>query len=190
MSDFHSKEEGHVPLDNQLLALQGTGEVTDVTPFEEPRYSLDLGGPDMFPDDPLFWSDLYLWPWWRDEAPALPAHRHKRIARREGFYPRVNVFESTDAFLVQVRLPGVLPEEVEAHLENGVLTVRGVKHRDEHKGEYHHWERATGRFVRRVRLPAAVDPESVEASCGGGILTLKVVKAREAKGRRVPVTTG
>src|ERR671917_1426111 len=51
--------------------------------------------------------------------------------------PAMDVAEKADAYLINVELPGVEPNQVEINFEQNVLTVRGTKPRSfDSEGEY------------------------------------------------------
>ncbi len=76
-------------------------------------------------------------------------------ARRPAWKPPVDVFETPSALWVVVALPGVPADRIEAHVESGVLVVRG--HRPApaplRRARVHRLEIPQGDFERRVELP-------------------------------------
>ena len=69
------------------------------------------------------------------------------------------------------------------------LTLSGEKRSagDVAPERLHRVERAAGRFVRTIDLPAEVDADRVEAQYRNGLLTLTLPRAETAKPRRVTV---
>jgi HSP20 family protein len=104
-------------------------------------------------------------------------------------YPRMNVAEGEDSYLVEALAPGVDPAKLEVTIKEDVLTVSGEKKAPEGVGSdaFHRSERAAGRFVRSLELPGEVDVEKVKASYVDGILTLTLPKAERAKARRIEI---
>jgi len=109
-----------------------------------------------------------------------------------GFTPAADLYESNEAFVLEMELPGFTHDDVEVTIEQGVLTIRGVRRaRAEESGEtYHLRERASGRFSRSFALPSSVNADEVEASFEEGILTVDLPKASEAKPRKIEVNVG
>jgi len=146
--------------------------------------------PVMCMDPELMWQ----WdPWFLVDTPApagmVREPKRPRFPRWAGFHPPVNIYESPNAFLLQFKLPGVLPENMDLTVdENQTVILTGVRPREEIKGTYHHWERPHGRFVRRVRLPVALNGDKVQALYRDGILSVNLAKVPEAHSRRIKVT--
>jgi len=101
----------------------------------------------------------------------------------------LDVYETDDAFVVSASLPGIKAEELDVHVEDGVLTVRGETKREEkvENARYHWQERWFGQFERSIRLPSHVDAGKVEATLKDGVLTVHVPKAEEVKPKKVAV---
>lgn len=70
--------------------------------------------------------------------------------------PPVDLIETRDAVLATVALPGVAPERVEVHINNGQLIVSGMRPLPQHMQgvRLHRLELPYGRFERRIPLPA------------------------------------
>ena len=108
----------------------------------------------------------------------LTRHRH---------YPPINVYWSTDAYGLEMEVPGVEPQDLELTVKGNVVTVTGLKKAEGREGSFHRRERPAGRFSRSVRLPAKLDPSKVEAHYQDGVLVVRLVKAPEAQARRIAV---
>jgi len=104
-------------------------------------------------------------------------------------YPRVNVAEVGDDYVVEALAPGVSPETLEVSVKENVLTISGEKRAPEGvKPEaYHRSERSAGRFVRAVELPAELAQDKVKAAYTDGILRVTLPKAEQVKPRRIDV---
>ncbi len=118
-----------------------------------------------------------------------------RVARSPQLWvPAMDVAEKTDAYLINVELPGVEPNQVEINFEQNVLTIRGTKPSsfDANNGEYRVYtaERVSGEFERAVRLPDFVDAERIEASYSHGLLRILVPKAQAAQPRKIEIKAG
>lgn len=103
--------------------------------------------------------------------------------------PAVDVVESENDLSFTVDLPGLKQEDIDVHLENGTLTIKGQRkfEQEEKKKGYHRIERSYGSFSRAFSLPDTVDTEKVNASYKDGVLSVKVAKREAAKPRSVKV---
>jgi HSP20 family protein len=103
--------------------------------------------------------------------------------------PRVDVEEHKDKFVLYVDVPGVDPASIEVTLDDGVLTLAGVREaRAEPKDlESRRSERATGRFERRFTLPDTADAENVSATGKLGVLEVVIPKRALAQARKIAV---
>lgn len=105
------------------------------------------------------------------------------------FLPAMDVRETEEAFVAEVEMPGLKPEEIEVKVEEGVLHVAAErKHeKDEKVKGVHRTERYFGRMERHLALPATAAGEKLEAEYRNGVLTLTIPKKPEAKPRSVSV---
>ena len=108
---------------------------------------------------------------------------------RVGVYPLVNISEDQDNIYVRAELPGVKAQDLEIHLKDKSLVIRGERKiaGAEKEVNFHRRERESGFFRRVVTLPGPVDANKVEAQCRDGILTIKLAKPEEVKPRQIHV---
>lgn len=110
-------------------------------------------------------------------------------SRSDGGFPYLNVYANQDGITVTAELPGVSDDDLDITVHRDTLTIRGERPQtagDEVKG-FHRRERRTGRFVRTMALPFAVDPEQVQASMQNGVLRLTLNRPESDKPRRIQV---
>ena len=102
--------------------------------------------------------------------------------------------ETEDAFIVDVAVPGVRPEDLDITVQDNVLTINAETRQEQQTGEqqanYHRVERRYGRFSRTLSLPAQVNADQVRATLENGILHLEIPKAEEGRPRKITVNTG
>lgn len=103
--------------------------------------------------------------------------------------PPVDICETTDAYLLQVELPGLTREDIEITLENNVLKLSGERKfdQDAQKQTYHRLERLYGAFSRSFTLPLQVAADRVEATFKDGVLAVTVPKAEQARPRKINI---
>lgn len=103
--------------------------------------------------------------------------------------PALQLVENEREFLLTVELPGMRREDVELHVDNGVLTVSGEKKLEweKERGRTHVHERECGAFARSYVLPKSVDAEAINADYHRGVVTIRLPKAAQAKGRHIEI---
>ncbi len=103
--------------------------------------------------------------------------------------PRVNVRETTDEIEISADLPGVRKEDLEIHVEQNLLVIRGNRkdEPEDRSGTWHRVEKIYGQFERAFNLPSGLRREAIKAALRDGILTLTIPKAEEAKPRQIDV---
>ena len=106
--------------------------------------------------------------------------------------PAVDLVEDGDHYVLRADLPGVSEKDVSVEVHDNVLTISGErKSEHEQRGEgFRRVERASGRFLRSLRLPEGVDPEAVKASFDKGVLAVSIPKPEQSKPRRVAISVG
>lgn len=103
--------------------------------------------------------------------------------------PSVDIEEYGNKFVLTADVPGVDPAAIEVSLENGMLTLSGVREPSVLKDgvESRRSERVTGRFHRRFNLPDTVDAEAVQAQGKHGVLEITIPKRAATQPRRITV---
>lgn len=103
----------------------------------------------------------------------------------------VDVYETEDALVAELAVPGFAKDEIEIALEGGVLTVRGEhkaqSERTDDNRRYYLQEVSRQSFVRSFTLPVEVDTQQVRAELDNGLLKIWLPKAAQAKPRRIAV---
>lgn len=103
-------------------------------------------------------------------------------------FPMMNVSADENNVVVEALAPGLDVENIKVSALKDQLTISGEKKNLETKDEkYHRSERSTGKFVRTIELPTAINPDAVEASYTNGILKITMPKAEEAKPRQISI---
>ena len=103
--------------------------------------------------------------------------------------PSVDIKEEDSRFLLIADIPGVDPNDIEVHMENGILTIKGERESEkktEREG-YKRIEREHGVFYRRFTMPEGVDPDGIEANSKNGVLTVTIPKKEAAQPRKITV---
>ena len=106
-----------------------------------------------------------------------------------GWKPPADLYETAQAVVLAIELPGLAREEIEIHAEESRIGIRGERASGQVPCEqYHRVERGHGRFARNFVLPEPIEVESVTADLREGLLTVTIPKAGGRGARRVDVT--
>ena len=103
--------------------------------------------------------------------------------------PAVDIKEEVDRFVITADVPGVDPKDIEVHMENGILTIKGARlteSKEEREG-YKRVERVRGSFYRRFSLPDTANAEAISAKSQHGVLEVVIPKQQKLQPRRIQV---
>ena len=105
--------------------------------------------------------------------------------------PAVDIKEEDDGFLIVADIPGVDPKDIEVHMEDGMLTIKGEKEAEkkEEREGYKRVERTSGSFYRRFSLPDTADPEKITANSNHGVLEVRIGKQEKVQPRKIAVNS-
>jgi len=101
----------------------------------------------------------------------------------------VDVYEDEKSIRLKMEVPGIEEKDIDIHLENNLLTVRGERKMESETKEenYHRIERSYGSFSRSFTLPATVNTADVKATYAKGVLTITLAKRAEALPKQIKV---
>src|SRR5919198_5231859 len=108
-----------------------------------------------------------------------------------GWTPPVDLYENADEFVLSAELPGLSRDQIEIHVEDNRILIRGE--RASGPGavpceRFHRVERGHGRFSRAFALPEAIDIDRVSADLKDGVLTVTMPKAAGRGVRTIKVS--
>lgn len=103
--------------------------------------------------------------------------------------PAVDIKEDAENFLIVADIPGVDPKDIEVHMDNGILTIKGEKEseKQEEREGYKRVERSYGSFYRRFSLPDTADPDRIAARSNNGVLEVRIAKQEKVQPRKISV---
>ena len=106
------------------------------------------------------------------------------------WYPRVDISESKDSYLIRAEVPGMKKEDFSLEVKDNTLTLSGEKKFEQPAEgvEYRRVERVAGKFVRSFTLPELVKHDAIKATYQDGVLEIQVPKAEEAKPKQIEIT--
>ncbi len=105
--------------------------------------------------------------------------------------PRVDIKEEDRRFVILADVPGVDPKDIEIHMDNGILSIKGERRSEskEQNGKLTRIERSHGLFYRRFALPDSADPEGITAAGRHGVLEISIPKKPETTPRRIAISS-
>jgi HSP20 family protein len=108
------------------------------------------------------------------------------------FAPPVDIYEDEHNITLKMEVPGIAEKDIDVHIENITLTVRGERkfEKEEKEENFRRIERQYGSFTRVFTLPSSVDPEQVSANYDNGVLKIKLAKKAEVKPKQIKVSVG
>jgi HSP20 family protein len=124
---------------------------------------------------------------------ALVRRGNDALARRmeplEDFVmPLVDIYETADAFVLKVDMPGVLKDSISVHAEPGMLQIKGtlaqvqnenitVLYSEIHKASYY----------RKFNIGNGIDADNIQAQFDDGVLTVALPKNETMRAREIPI---
>ena len=103
--------------------------------------------------------------------------------------PAADVHETTDAYTLELDLPGMTREDVALSVLDDTLTISGER-KDErtHDAErYHRNERRLGTFERHFEFPVPIDAAQVAADYDNGVLKVTLPKREDARPKQIEI---
>lgn len=99
--------------------------------------------------------------------------------------PLADAYETPEAFVVLLELPGIDEDDVEVQVDGDMLTVKGQRRGLSLRPDrFHRMERSHGPFLRSFHLTEEVEPGRVSAQLRDGVLRLELPKVRGRAGSR------
>jgi HSP20 family protein len=103
--------------------------------------------------------------------------------------PPITIYESPAEVVVTIDVPGTTRDNVEVHLESGMLVVSGQRAASPANGETtRHVEVRLGAFRRAVPIPAGLSTVDMTARLENGVLEVRIPRDGEGGVRQVAVS--
>jgi len=94
--------------------------------------------------------------------------------------PLANLFETEDAFKLELLVPGFDKERISLSVENDLLVIKGEAEKSEKEYKYSRVEFEARDFEKSFKLSKKIDQEKIEASFKNGVLIIGLPKKEEA----------
>jgi HSP20 family protein len=94
----------------------------------------------------------------------------------DGLTPKVDIFDTGDAYQLMVEVPGVSQENLEVAVQGTSVIVAGLREPVDDSVKIINMERPRGHFQRTVNLPSEVEREKTTAHLQEGVLVLTLPK--------------
>lgn len=120
--------------------------------------------------------------------------RHNNPASHNSWSPAVDIYETTDSFVLTAEVPGVSSDEIDVKVVDNQLTLRGERRWDREASadtggeQFHRLESAYGKFERSFNLSERIDVAHISAALDKGVLTVKLPK-RAPQVQKIKVET-
>jgi HSP20 family molecular chaperone IbpA len=129
------------------------------------------------------------------KAQALAVQEKKELASKEEktiparyYAPSADIYETEDALVVVMEVPGVDKKDLNVKLERDVLRVEGQIDFSKYDGlEPVYAEYNVGHYGRAFTLSDKIDQDGISAELTDGVLTLMLRKTKVATPRRITI---
>lgn len=122
------------------------------------------------------------------EKRELVSQQEKTVPARY-YVPPTDIFETEDALVVVMEVPGVEKKDIDINLEDDTVRIEArINYGKYDELEPLYAEYNVGHFARAFTLSNKIDQNSISAELDNGVLTLTLKKAKEALPRRIAIT--
>lgn len=112
------------------------------------------------------------------------------VSQEGVWHPIVDIYERSDAIVVEVELPGMKGRTMNVSIDDNHLILEGSRPLSENfqEGDLFYRERPVGEFHRIIHLSETVDADGAAAKYEDGVLTVTMPKTAQAKGKKIEIT--
>ena len=115
--------------------------------------------------------------------------RREQQQERPVFVPATDIWETDEAIVLKLDMPGVGTDDVEVNVQRGMLRIHGKVDTPQIETVLYA-EQKIGDFEREFTLSNDLDAENITAQMNAGVLTLTVGKAAKIKPRKIEIKAG
>jgi HSP20 family molecular chaperone IbpA len=121
------------------------------------------------------------------EKKELVAKGEKTVPARY-YVPSTDIYETDDALMVVMEVPGVDRRDIDIKVENDELRVEARIDFSKYEGmEPLYTEYNVGHFARAFSLSHMIDQQNIGAALSDGVLTLTLKKVQQARPRQIAI---
>lgn len=121
------------------------------------------------------------------EKRELAAKQEKTVPGRF-FMPYTDIYETDEALMLAMEMPGVERGNIDLTLENDVLRVEAKIDYAKYQGlDPVYTEYNVGHYARSFALSGKLDREKIKADYNAGVLTITLPKSAESRPRRINI---
>lgn len=102
--------------------------------------------------------------------------------------PEVDILENEEEILLFADLPGVIRENLTVQIDNGKLSLTGVRHLNA-EGVANWEEFSDVEYQRVFSVPQSIDVTNINAELSDGVLKLHLAKSPAAKPKNIEIKT-
>ncbi|MFZ1102243.1 MAG: Hsp20/alpha crystallin family protein [Hyphomicrobiaceae bacterium] len=104
------------------------------------------------------------------------------------FVPNADIYETDQALIVLLEMPGVDKSNIDVSVEDDALTVEGKIDFSKYQGlSPIYAEYPVGHYRRGFALSNRIDQHKISAEMSDGVLTITLPKVEEVKPRRISI---
>ena len=102
--------------------------------------------------------------------------------------PLADIYETPEAYVLMLDMPGAARQSLSVRLENGTLYVKApVEALHGGDAAMLHREQMTGGYARTFALGEDINPDNIDAQFENGVLTVKLFKSDEVRPREIKI---
>lgn len=122
----------------------------------------------------------------RDKREA--ATKEEKTTPGHFYIPYTDIYETDEALVLVMEMPGVEREKVDVALENDVLHVEGKIDFSKYRGfEPLYTEYNVGHYARSFSLSERIDKSAIKAELDSGVLKITLPMSADSKPRRIAI---
>jgi HSP20 family protein len=101
--------------------------------------------------------------------------------------PVADIYETADAFVINLDMPGAVKDSISVIVEPGILAVKGKVDSHRENGELVFSEIGRRSYARSFNLGDGVDGGNIEAQFENGVLGITIPKTESLKAREIKI---